>query len=48
MREEEIRTFVAHYERLTRHLLRELPERADVVLQLTPDRRIERVTIAPR
>jgi D-glycerate 3-kinase len=30
----EVTRFVAHYERLTRHMLRTLPERADLVLEL--------------
>lgn len=32
--------FVSHYERLTRHILAEMPERADLVLRLCPDRTI--------
>jgi D-glycerate 3-kinase len=30
--------FVQHYERLTRHILAEMPGRADLVLHLAPDR----------
>lgn len=30
--------FVQHYERLTRHILAEMPQRADLVLRLAPDR----------
>ncbi|TCU58061.1 D-glycerate 3-kinase [Novosphingobium sp. PhB57] len=30
--------FVQHYERLTRHILAEMPDRADLVLHLNPDR----------
>jgi D-glycerate 3-kinase len=30
--------FVQHYERLTRHILAEMPGRADLVLRLAPDR----------
>jgi len=29
-----VREFVAHYERLTRHILGEMPARADVVIEL--------------
>lgn len=29
--------FCAHYERLTRHMLAEMPERADVVIEIGPD-----------
>lgn len=32
--------FVQHYERLTRHILAEMPARADLVLPLDPDRRL--------
>lgn len=35
--------FIAHYERLTRHALRVLPQRADVVFELDARRRIEAV-----
>jgi D-glycerate 3-kinase len=47
MSEAEVTRFVAHYERLSRHILDEMPRRADLVLQLDPDRgcsRIERST----
>ena len=30
--------FVSHYERLTRHILAEMPERADLVLRLNKAR----------
>lgn len=36
----EIDRFVQHYERLTRHILREMPQRADLVLQLGEERRV--------
>jgi D-glycerate 3-kinase len=32
--------FIAHYERLTRHILAELPGRADIVARLGPDRAV--------
>jgi D-glycerate 3-kinase len=35
--------FVSHYERLTRHILAEMPERADLVLQLNAARTCVRV-----
>ena len=38
MDEEEVRTFISYYERLTRYILDEMPARADLVLQLDPDR----------
>lgn len=34
----EVARFVAHYERLTRHILAEMPARADRVIRLAPDR----------
>jgi D-glycerate 3-kinase len=41
MTDAEVRRFVAHYERLTRHILVEMPGRADVVIRLGADRRPE-------
>ncbi|MGH8517079.1 MAG: kinase, partial [Panacagrimonas sp.] len=35
----DLERFIAHYERLTRHALRVLPDRADVVIELDPERR---------
>jgi D-glycerate 3-kinase len=40
MPDEEIRSFIAHYERITRRLIDELPGRADLLVQLAPDRAI--------
>jgi len=37
MRDDEVARFVMHYERLTLHLLADLPGRADVVVRLAPD-----------
>jgi D-glycerate 3-kinase len=34
----QLREFIQHYERLTRHILREMPHRADLVIDLDPDR----------
>ena len=42
MTDDEVDRFVAHYERLTRHILSEMPARADLVLRLNADRRIIR------
>lgn len=35
--------FVQHYERLTRHILREMPNRADLVIELGEDREVRRI-----
>ncbi len=40
MHPEELRRFIQHYERLMRHALYTLPERADVVLELGPEHEI--------
>jgi D-glycerate 3-kinase len=37
-----VAAFIQHYERLTRHILTELPGRADLTLYLDPDRRVIR------
>lgn len=39
MTDAEVAVFVQHYERLTRHIAREMPARADVVVALDRDRR---------
>jgi D-glycerate 3-kinase len=39
MNDAQLRRFVAHYERLTRHILQEMPERADIVVPLDGQRR---------
>ena len=39
MSDDEVAAFVAHYERLTRWALETLPARADVLIELAPDRR---------
>jgi D-glycerate 3-kinase len=41
MNETEVARFVAHYERLTRSILAEMPARADVVFPLGPDRSLQ-------
>ncbi len=38
MDEEDVRTFISYYERLTRYILDEMPARADLVLQMDADR----------
>jgi D-glycerate 3-kinase len=40
MSDEALATFVQHYERLTRHILSEMPRRADVVARLGPSREV--------
>jgi D-glycerate 3-kinase len=39
MSDEEVAVFIQHYERLSRHIAREMPARADLVLALDADRR---------
>lgn len=39
----EVERFIQHYERLTRHILREMPARADLVVRLGPDHRVENI-----
>lgn len=40
MTDAEVARFIAHYERVTRHILAEMPARADVLLRLDADRRV--------
>lgn len=40
----QLRRFIDHYERLTRWILAEMPERADLVLSLNPAHRVERIS----
>ncbi len=42
LRDDEVDRFVAHYQRLTDHILREMPARADLVLHLDGERRVVR------
>jgi D-glycerate 3-kinase len=42
---ESLRRFIQHYERLTRHALRVLPARADVVLELGPEHEIRNQSV---
>ncbi|MES2342069.1 MAG: kinase [Pseudomonadota bacterium] len=39
MTDDQVADFIAHYERLTRHILAEMPGRADVVVELDAERR---------
>lgn len=48
MTDAEITRFVAHYERLTRHILAEMPGRADLVIRLAPDRSLAIDSLAAR
>jgi D-glycerate 3-kinase len=45
MDEAGVRRFVMHYERITRHLLAELPARADVVLHLNRAHQVDRIAL---
>lgn len=40
MDDDQLIRFIQHYERLTRHCLKILPERADIVFSLNPDHRV--------
>jgi len=41
----EIRHFIMHFERITRHTLREMPQRADVVLDINDNHQIHQLTL---
>jgi D-glycerate 3-kinase len=45
MDKESLETFIMHYERLTRWMLKEMPPRADILLPLAPDQHIRSVEI---
>jgi len=45
MDKEVLETFIMHYERLTRWMLKEMPSRADILLPLAPNQRIRKVGI---
>ncbi|MBV1789779.1 hypothetical protein KQ940_17120 [Marinobacterium sp. D7] len=47
MNPSEIKRFIAHYERLTRAMLEELPARADVCFHLNENHKIREITINP-
>lgn len=44
MSDAEVATFIQHYERLTRHILSDMPHYADLVLSLDAERRLRGVT----
>jgi len=45
MNEEEVRFFISHYERLTKHILAEMPSRAEVVIDIGDDHQFEKIEI---
>lgn len=45
MSDQQLRHFIMHYERITKHLLTEMPSRADVVLELNDDHLVEHVSL---
>ena len=45
MDDDALRRFISHYQRLTEHILAEMPSRADVVIQLDPQRRVADVRV---
>ena len=40
MTDAQVMRFIAHYERMTRHMMAEMPARADLTLQLDAERRV--------
>ena len=44
MGDDDVARFIKHYERLTRHILVEMPERADLVATLNEDRSPHRIS----
>jgi D-glycerate 3-kinase len=46
MTDNEVDHFVQHYERLTRHILREMPSRADALVELGPERDFRHLVLA--
>ena len=45
MDDEQIKHFIQHYERLTRHMLENMPEQADIVLHLNDNHKISNIQI---
>lgn len=45
MNETELDRFIMHYERITRHTLNEMPDRADVILELGDDHRTKKIIV---
>jgi D-glycerate 3-kinase len=48
MDEQALRRFIMHYERLTRHMLEEMPGRADVVLRLNENHAVDGVRLTTK
>lgn len=48
MNDEQIARFIAHYERLTRHCLADMPSRADLTIKLDADRAVVSSTTRPK
>ncbi|GAA0333632.1 kinase [Sphingomonas oligophenolica] len=46
MTDDEVTRFVQYYERLTRHIIREMPDRADAVVELGTERDLRRLVFA--
>jgi D-glycerate 3-kinase len=47
MSQEEIKHFISHFERLTKHMLNEMPSRADIVITINSDHRMNSMTLHP-
>jgi D-glycerate 3-kinase len=47
MSQEEIKHFISHFERLTKHMLSEMPSRADIVITIDSDHRMNSMTMRP-
>lgn len=47
MTDDEVDRFVQHYERLTRHIIKEMPPRSDALVELGPERELKRLVLAP-
>ncbi len=45
MSDEEIRFFISHYERITKHMLEELPDRANLVLEIGKDHQFKSIRL---
>jgi D-glycerate 3-kinase len=45
MTEKELKRFIMHYERITRSSLKEMPDRADVVLQLNAQHQVDTIVL---
>jgi len=45
MSEKDLRFFISHYERITRHMLKEMPDRANMVLEIGKDHCFKKVLV---